>query len=139
MSMAAGPARPVYLLNEVGQVIASAQESTLQSLLTEFRSRYDVVDTASQTVSSPGATTIVAAAPGTSLVAVWFYAQAAGALGTGVVRVRFDLGTNAYEVELTGSQPFAHSAVWEGGDGDDLTVTLSRSAEVLVNIDYRII
>lgn len=149
----AGPARPVYLMDSDGKIIGSsnplptsatgggtvggATEVTLADLLSEFRNRYDVVQTAKATYLVAGTEILINVNAATRLRPVWFYAQAAASLGQSVVRVTFALGTNSYEVELTGSQPFMHGAVWEGGLGEDLTVTLSAPAEVLVNVDYR--
>jgi hypothetical protein len=68
---------------------------------------------------------------------LWIYIQAKAALDTGVVLVSVTLGSNSYTIELTGSQPFAHSAVWEGAADQALVVNTSSTAAVIVNVDYR--
>lgn len=106
-------------------------------LLQEFRNRYDVVKTAKAEYTTDGPHTLVAPTVGSALRVVWIFAQARGSLADGVVTVTVSLGGNSYQFELTGSQPFAHSAVWEGATDQDLIVTTSSAAPVLVNIDYR--
>lgn len=101
--------------------------------------RFEAVQTAKATYTSSGNHTLVAAPTSPSaLRVVWLYAQAKGVLDTGTVIVSFTLGTKSYEFELTGSQPFAHSAVWDGAVGDELVVNTSSTAAVMVNTDYRV-
>lgn len=100
--------------------------------------RFDSVLTAKATYTTSGDHTLIAApASPLALRPVWFYAQAKGALDTGTVIVSFTLGARSYEFELTGSQPFAHGAVWDGAVGEALVVNTSSVAAVMVNCDYR--
>jgi hypothetical protein len=119
-------------------LIDLATQATLADLLAEFRNKYDVVLTARDSYETSGDHTLLSIAAPDRLRTTWLYAQAKGVLDTGVVTVIFTLGTNSYEVELTGSQPFAHSAVWEGAAGEDLIVNTSSTAAVIVNVDYRL-
>lgn len=93
--------------------------------------------TAKATYTTSGDHTLITPPAGQSLRVVWLYAQAKGALDTGVVLVSFTLGSNSYEFELTGSQPFMHGAVWEGAIDAPLIVATSSTAAVLINVDYR--
>lgn len=115
----------------------SATQATLASLLTEFQNKYDVVQTAKATYNTLGNHDLITPSAGTALRVVWLYAQAKGALDTGTVEVTFTLGSNSYGFELTGSQPFAHSAVWEGAVDQKLVVNTSSTAAVMVNADWR--
>lgn len=100
--------------------------------------RFDSVLTAKATYTTSGDHTLIAApASPLALRPVWFYAQAKGVLDTGTVVVSFTLGARSYEFELTGSQPFAHGAVWDGAVGEALVVNTSSVAAVMVNCDYR--
>lgn len=123
---------------ESKQETGRASETSLAALLAEFRNKYDVVSTAKATYTTSGNHTLITPPAGQSIRSVWFYAQAKGALDTGVVVVSFTLGPNSYEFELTGSQPFAHGAVWEGAADAVLVVNTSSTAAVMVNVDYRL-
>ncbi len=100
--------------------------------------KFAPVLTAKATYNTSGNHTLIAApASPNALRVVWIYAQAKGALDTGVVLITVTLGTHSYDFELTGSQPFAHGAVWDGAVGDALVVNTSSTAAVIVNADYR--
>lgn len=114
-----------------------AKDTNLLSLLAEFRNKYDVVQTATDTYVTSGDHDLIIPAAGQAIRSVWLYAQAKGALDTGTVLVTFTLGPNSYTFELTGSQPFAHGAVWEGAADQKLVVNTSSTAAVIVNADYR--
>ncbi len=117
---------------------ARVNDPTVEDLLAEFRNRYDAVTPISGDFSSVGDHTLVAPAAGKRLRIVWLYAQAAGALDTGLVEVTFKRGaTVLYKFELTGSQPWAHGAVIEGAVNESIIVNTSSAARVLVNADYR--
>lgn len=97
------------------------------------------------TLSTAGDATLVAPGPGTALRVHFLYAQAKAALGDDAVGVTFTLGSYSHEVELTGSQPWQRrlgragdpfGAVWEGELGEELVVTLSGNAPVIVNCNY---
>ena len=105
--------------------------------LSPVRNRFDAVLTAKATYMTSGPHTLITPASGQALRVVWLYAQAKGVLNTGTVLVTFTLGSKSYEFELTGSQPFAHGAVWDGAANDALIVTTSSDAAVLINSDYR--
>lgn len=122
----------------LGTIDGAATETSLVSLLAEFRNKYDVVSTAKATYTSSGDHTLITPPAGQSLRVVWIFVQAKAVLDTGVVLVSATLGPNSYEFELTGSQPFAHGAVWEGAVDQVLTITTSSTAAVLVNVDYRV-
>ena len=109
----------------------------LDATLVPVRNRFNFVTTAKATYTTSGDHTLVSPPAGQSLRATWLYAQAKGALDTGTVLVTFTLGASSYTVELTGSQPFAHTAVWEGTADQALVVNTSSTAAVLVNVDYR--
>ncbi|MEO7443583.1 MAG: hypothetical protein ABIW46_08635 [Acidimicrobiales bacterium] len=102
-----------------------------------LRSDKGVVTTAKATYTTAGDHTLVTPPAGQRLRVVWIFAQAKGALDTGVVLVTVTLGANSYDFELTGSQPFAHGAVWEAAADVLLVVTTSSTAAVIVNVDYR--
>lgn len=118
--------RNVSLYDEAGNEVGS-----------NIANRFGAVSTAKATYTTSGNHTLITPAAGNALRVVWMYAQAKGALDTGVVGVTFTLGTKSYEIELTGSQPFAHGAVWEGAADQTLVVNTTSTAAVLVNVDYR--
>lgn len=96
------------------------------------------ISTVKATYTTSGDHTLLAApASPLALQPTWFYAQAKGALDTGVVIVAFTMGGRSYEFELTGSQPFSHSATWNGAVGEALVVNTSSTAAVMCNADYR--
>lgn len=123
------------LVNAFG---AMALEATLAALHETMKDRFDPVLTATANYTTAGTYPLVDPPVGQRVRAVWLYAQARGSLGEATVLVTFTLGANSYQVELTGSQPFMHSAVWEGPVDGNLTVTIDVDASVLVNCDYRL-
>lgn len=115
-----------------------ALDSNLVALLSEFRNRFDAVQTSAVTASIAGTTTVIDATASQALRVVWLYVQADADM-TGSVEVTLRLGTRIlYKFDLIGSQPFAHSAVHEGAVGEDLTIEINSSVIVYVNADYRI-
>jgi len=108
-----------------------------EATVVPVRNRFDPVLTAKATYTTSGPHTLVTPGSGQAVRVLWLYAQAAAALSTGTVLVTLTLGSHSYDLELTGSQPFAHTAVWEGAVNEALIVTTSSTAEVLVNCDYR--
>lgn len=115
-----------------------ASQATLAALLSEFQNKYDVVQTAKATYTSSGPHTLITPPAGQALRVTWLFAQAKGTLDTGTVVVGFTLGGSSYEFELTGFQPWMHSAVWEGAVNEPLVVDTSSAAAVMVNCDYRV-
>jgi len=108
-----------------------------EATVVPVRNRFDAVLTAKATYTTSGPHTLITPAAGQAVRVLWLYAQAKAALDTGTVLVTFTLGTHSYDFELTGSQPFAHTAVWDGAAGETLVVTTSSTAAVLVNVDHR--
>lgn len=103
-----------------------------------LKSRFEAKLTSRALYTTAGTATLITTAASERARVTWIYAQAKASVGTAAVTVTVTLGTLSYQFELTGSQPFAHGVTWEGALGDDLTVTLDASLEVLVNVDYLI-
>lgn len=115
-----------------------ALDSNLVALLSEFRNRFDAVQTSAVTATIAGQTVVIDATASQALRVVWVYVQADADV-TGSVVVTLRLGSRVlYKFDLIGSQPFAHSAVHEGALGEDLTIELDQSVIVYCNADYRI-
>jgi hypothetical protein len=132
--------QPVNGTVAVSNMVAATETGLAKdATLSPVRDRFAAVQTAKATYTTPGDHTLIPApASPLALRPVWLFAQAKGALDTGTVIVSITLGGRSYEFELTGSQPFAHSAVWDGEVGDALIVNTSSAAAVMVNVDYRL-
>lgn len=130
-----GTAANPFRTDPTGTTTQPVAESTIVK-------RFDAVTPKSAVYTSAGDHDFIVPSASTKQIrAVWLFAQAAGALGDGTVEVVFKwegATEDIYRCELTGSQPFAHSAVLEAPSvNKKLIVNTSSTAKVFVNADYR--